>query len=408
MKLNGTNDLDRLEIDELFSSGLNFVHFSKNLERVYRNQYQKAAAYEFRYRGPMILILYGFLTYGVYQNIANVEHANEWLNLYKWVGIIILCAWLLSFSKRLSKFFDIYTCLGSIGAVSITFLLINSLTHINETALLHAAMMYAVVIIYSFIGMRFYTALIAGWGGGILGIFLSTHYEYQIDWNYLNHTYVFSSFLGMSLAYAIDRQHRENYLRNCIIEIKQDEITKQSLQLEQLSLQDPLTGLANRRYLTRILESEWDWALQHNEPISLVMLDIDYFKNYNDALGHIAGDICLQSIASVLKVITTNHAEIAARYGGEEFLLVYPQTDLDRAEEIANLIINNVRQLQIAHPDSPISPFVTVSLGVISIVPTPSDELSVFIDKADKTLYQAKKLGRNRYIIVEEAQQRAI
>lgn len=206
----------------------------------------------------------------------------------------------------------------------------------------------------------------------------------------------------MSLCYVIDRQHRENYLQNCIIEITQKEISDQAQLLEELSLLDPLTGLANRRYLNRILEAEWTLAIKQQEPISIIMLDIDYFKNYNDSLGHISGDSCLQSIAVALKSITNNHSEIAARYGGEEFLLVFPQTNKEKAEEIANLILHNIKNLEIKHPDSPICTNITVSLGVVTTIPNPDDLLRDFIEEADKKLYDAKKLGRNQYQISQQ------
>lgn len=399
MKLHGTKNLNRDQIDALIASRLNILHFSKPIEKMYRKQYRSAAAYEFRYRAPMVLFLYAFLTVGVYNNISDLYLRAEWLSLYKWVGIIVSIAWFCSFKKSWSKYFDLYTSLGAIGAVSITFVIINLLATAYNSALLHAAMMYAVVIIYSFIGMRFYTAIIAGWLGGIIGIIFSNYYNLYIDWTYLNHTYIFSSFLGMSLCYVIDRQHRENYLQNCIIEATQQEITEQSKLLEELSLLDPLTGLANRRYLNRILEAEWTLALKQQTPISMIMLDIDYFKNYNDTLGHISGDHCLQAIAVVLKAITNSGSEIAARYGGEEFILVFPQTNSAKAEEIANSIMDQIHKLEIQHPDSPIHPYITVSLGIVTAIPQKDDLLSDYIELADKKLYEAKKSGRNCYQI---------
>lgn len=399
MKLHGTKNLNRNQINELIAKTLNLLHFSKPIEDIYQKQYRSAAAIEFRYRAPLVLILYAFLTWGVYQNISDLYLKSLWLSLYKWVGIIILIAWLCAFKKSWSKYFDIYMGIGALSAVSITFVIINLLTTAYNTALLHAAMMYAVVIIYAFIGLRFYTAIIAGWLGGLVGILFSNYYNLYIDWTYLIHTYIFSSFLGMSLCYVIDRQHRENYLQNCIIETTQKEISDQAQLLEELSLLDPLTGLANRRYLNRVLEAEWILAIKQKKPISIVMLDIDYFKNYNDSLGHISGDSCLQAIAVALKSITKNHSEIAARYGGEEFLLVFPQTSREKAEEIANLILYSIRNLEIKHPDSPICTNITVSLGVVTTIPNPDDLLRDFIEDADKKLYDAKKSGRNRYQI---------
>lgn len=399
MKLHGTKNLNRNQINQLIAKKLNFLHFSKPIEDTYRKQYRSAAAFEFRYRAPLVLFLYVFLTWGIYQNISDLYLKTLWLSLYKWVGIIIFIAWLCAFKKSWSKYFDIYIGIGALSAVSITFVIINLLTTAYNTALLHAAMMYAVVIIYAFIGLRFYTAIIAAWLGGLVGILFSNYYNLYIDWTYLIHTYIFSSFLGMSLCYVIDRQHRENYLQNCIIETTQKEISDQAQLLEELSLLDPLTGLANRRYLNRVLEAEWILAIKQKKPISIIMLDIDYFKNYNDSLGHISGDSCLQAIAVALKSITKNHSEIAARYGGEEFLLIFPQTSREKAEEIANLILYSIRNLEIKHPDSPICTNITVSLGVVTTIPNPDDLLRDFIEEADKKLYDAKKSGRNRYQI---------
>lgn len=399
MKLHGTKDLTRNEIDKFIAKKLNFLHFSKPIENIYREQYRFAAAIEFRYRAPLVLFLYAFLTWGIYENIFDPYLRNLWLSLYKWVGIAIVIAWLFSFKKSWSKYFDFYIGIGAMSAVAITFVIINALATSYSSALLHAAMMYTIVIIYGFIGLRFYTAIIAGWLGGLIGIYCSHYYNLYIDWTYLLHTYIFSSFLGMSLCYVIDRQHRENYLQNCIIETTQKEISDQALLLEELSLLDPLTGLANRRYLKRILEAEWSLACKHQEAISVIMLDIDYFKNYNDSLGHISGDNCLQKIAAELKDLTLNHSEIAARYGGEEFILVFPQTTALKAEEIANLILNRIHRLEIKHPNSPIAPIVTVSLGVVTTIPKQNDLLSDYIEEADQNLYKAKKAGRNRYKI---------
>lgn len=399
MKLQGIKNLSHEQINSLIASRLNFIHFSKPIENIYRQQYRVAAAIQFRYRAPIVLFLYVFLTLGIYHNISDPYLNHLWLSLYKWVGLIIIIAWLCSFKKAWARYFDLYMGVGATLAVAITFVIITLLANTYNNALLHTAMMYAVIIIYSFIGLRFYTGIIAGWSGGLIGILYSNYFNLYIDWTYLIHTYVFSSFLGMALCYAIDRQHRENYLQNCIIETTQKEISDQTLLLEELSLIDPLTGLANRRYLNRVLEAEWALAIKQQEPISMIMLDIDYFKNYNDNLGHIAGDLCLQSIALTLKKITNNHSEIAARYGGEEFLLVFPQTSSSKAEKIASSILEEIEKLKIKHPDSPINPFITVSLGIVTTTPKQNYRLNDYIQEADERLYEAKKLGRNRYQI---------
>lgn len=398
MKLKASNLLGQEQIDLLISRGLNLVWFPKELEVVYKNQYKNEAAYEFRYRAPIILGLYLYLSFGTYQALP-AEMRFEWIAYYGWVGMIIVFAWLLAFVPSMNKWFDHYVCLGSTGAVALTFTLINVLEQGQNNVLFHAAMMYAVVIIYGFVGMRFYTAIIAGWCGGLIGIGISTWLNGSIDWTILNRTYTFSSFLGMALAYATDRQHRENYLQNCMIELNRLELMRQAQQLSILSQQDALTGLANRRYLDEVLENEWRSAIRHKLPITIMMIDIDFFKLYNDALGHIQGDQCLRRIAILLGSISSRSGDLAARYGGEEFLLLFSVTDKDQALILVQQLMELVRNIGIIHPKSTVSKHVTISVGVATMIPHLNDNLSEFISRADHALYTAKSNGRNQYHI---------
>ncbi|PRN18157.1 GGDEF domain-containing protein [Acinetobacter baumannii] len=404
MKLQGSNILGQEQIDLLTTRGLNFVWFPKQLETIYRFQYQNGAAYEFRYRAPIILILYLFLSFGIYQ-VLPTEQVLSWLSYYSWVGIIVLIAWILSFIKKLNQWFDYYVGIGSSAAVAITFILINVLENGQDNVLFHAAMMYAIVIIYGAVGMRFYTAIIAGWVGGLIGILVSTYLNGDIDWTFLNRTYTFSSFLGMTLAYATDRQHRENYLQNCMIELNRIGLMQQAQQLSLLSQQDALTGLANRRYLDETLDNEWRRALRHETPLTIMMVDIDFFKPYNDSLGHLKGDQCLKDIATAISSIAARSGDLVARYGGEEFLLLFPMTNAQQAKIQAERLMNAIKKIAIVHPCSSVSPYVTISVGVATTIPRLNDSISAFVSRADHALYQAKTNGRNQYQIALNEEQ---
>ncbi|HHP6824737.1 TPA: GGDEF domain-containing protein [Acinetobacter baumannii] len=404
MKLQGSNILGQEQIDLLTTRGLNFVWFPKQLETIYRFQYQNGAAYEFRYRAPIILILYLFLSFGIYQ-VLPTEQVLSWLSYYSWVGIIVLIAWILSFIKKLNQWFDYYVGIGSSAAVAITFILINVLENGQDNVLFHAAMMYAIVIIYGAVGMRFYTAIIAGWVGGLIGILVSTYLNGDIDWTFLNRTYTFSSFLGMTLAYATDRQHRENYLQNCMIELNRIELMQQAQQLSLLSQQDALTGLANRRYLDETLDNEWRRALRHETPLTIMMVDIDFFKPYNDSLGHLKGDQCLKDIATAISSIAARSGDLVARYGGEEFLLLFPMTNAQQAKIQAERLMNAIKKIAIVHPCSSVSPYVTISVGVATTIPRLNDSISAFVSRADHALYQAKTNSRNQYQIALNEEQ---
>lgn len=404
MKLQGSNILGQKQIDLLTTRGLNFVWFPKQLETLYRFQYQNGAANEFRFRAPIILILYIFLSFGIYQ-VLPTEQVLPWFSYYSWVGIIILIAWILSFIKKLNQYFDYYVGVGSALAVAITFILINVIENGQDNVLFHAAMMYAIVIIYGAVGMRFYTAIFAGWMGGLVGILISNYLNGVIDWTFLNRTYTFSSFLGMTLAYATDRQHRENYLQNCMIELNRIELMQQAQQLSLLSQQDALTGLANRRYLDETLDNEWRRALRHEMPLTIMMVDIDYFKAYNDTLGHLKGDECLKEIAIAISSIAARSGDLVARYGGEEFLLLFPMTNNQQALIQVERLMNAIDKIAIKHPCSDVSPQVTISVGVATTIPRLNDSISAFVARADHALYKAKTNGRNQYKIAVNEEQ---
>jgi diguanylate cyclase (GGDEF)-like protein/PAS domain S-box-containing protein len=166
-------------------------------------------------------------------------------------------------------------------------------------------------------------------------------------------------------------------------------------ELEALSFMDGLTGIANRRMFDSILEVEWTHARRNNRPLSVIMLDIDFFKQYNDHYGHLQGDACLKRVAQVLGAAATRARDFVARFGGEEFVLVLPGTDETSAAKIAERCRNLIFKEQIPHASSPVSQILTVSLGVGTMTPSHQDEALGFIEEVDKRLYLAKQRGRN-------------
>ena len=169
-------------------------------------------------------------------------------------------------------------------------------------------------------------------------------------------------------------------------------------ELEALSFKDGLTGIANRRMFDSILEVEWANARRTNQPLSMIMLDIDYFKQYNDHYGHVQGDNCLKRVGQVLSSAATRSRDFVARFGGEEFVLVLPETDEESAAKIAERCRTLIFKEQIPHEKSPASQILTVSLGVGTLIPSHQDEPVGFIEEVDRRLYQAKQNGRNRIV----------
>lgn len=166
--------------------------------------------------------------------------------------------------------------------------------------------------------------------------------------------------------------------------------------LKRLSLLDGLTGVANRRNLDDFLDRQWKRAAREGTSVSLIMGDIDFFKRYNDALGHQAGDACLIRVAATMQGALKRPLDLLARFGGEEFAVVLPDTEKKGAMKVARDIQSRLLSLGLPHPDSAASPLVTMSLGVASAAPSPGMPAEELIAAADKALYQAKAGGRNR------------
>jgi diguanylate cyclase (GGDEF)-like protein len=166
-------------------------------------------------------------------------------------------------------------------------------------------------------------------------------------------------------------------------------------ELEELSFKDSLTGVANRRMFDSIMDREWENARRQRQPLSLIILDIDYFKQYNDHYGHIKGDDCLKQVAQVLSSAATRAKDFFARIGGEEFVLVLPETDRKSAEIVAERCRGLISKERIPHERSDVSDTLTISLGVGTIIPSHDAELKQFIESVDRMLYKAKQSGRN-------------
>ncbi len=166
--------------------------------------------------------------------------------------------------------------------------------------------------------------------------------------------------------------------------------------LTELSNMDSLTGIANRRRFDAALEHEYSRLRRSNSKLSVILLDIDHFKDYNDCYGHVMGDECLRQIASVLASSINRAVDLAARYGGEEFACILPDTDLQGAVQVAERIRQGIRELGIEHKKSPVSEFVTASFGVITVQYSSAISSDEVVAMADKLLYQAKSAGRNR------------
>lgn len=181
----------------------------------------------------------------------------------------------------------------------------------------------------------------------------------------------------------------------------EDKILQLQRELEDLSYRDSLTGVANRRMFDAMYPVEWAKAHTTGEPLSLVVIDIDYFKQYNDYYGHLQGDDCLRQVAQAMGRGAARSRDLCARLGGEEFVLLLPATDAQAAHALAERCRTLLAREEIAHAQSGVSRLVTVSMGVGTIHPGAHDDAQVFLNRIDQRLYRAKSAGRDRICDVD-------
>ncbi|RMF57653.1 MAG: diguanylate cyclase [Calditrichaeota bacterium] len=203
---------------------------------------------------------------------------------------------------------------------------------------------------------------------------------------------------ALRLKYEMDKrkQHERELLRI------QEELRRVNQELLQLTVRDELTGVYNRRYFDEYIENEWSRVTREKMELSIIIMDIDFFKLYNDTYGHQAGDECLKKVAETMRQALKRPADRLIRYGGEEFVAVLPYTKKSGAQYLAEFILTQVAELKISHKASPILPYVTISAGVATYQPQEKSKIKSvkqLIEKADQALYRAKQQGRNCVVI---------
>jgi diguanylate cyclase (GGDEF)-like protein len=191
-----------------------------------------------------------------------------------------------------------------------------------------------------------------------------------------------------------------------LLELRTLELEQENQDLRRLSYLDGLTGISNRRHFEEAFDLEWRRACRAGTPLSLIMIDADFFKAYNDAYGHQHGDNCLVRLANIIRNALKRPGDMVARYGGEEFIIVLPETDAQGAAEMAELVRGRVEAMELTSEDSLADEAVTISLGVVTDYPTRGFSSAALISAADEALYQAKEEGRNRVVISEAVMRR--
>ncbi len=395
-----TDDPIEQELRAILDSKYWLLRFPSEIESLFLDEYIPRAIRLFHFRAPLLFFLFLVENIGIYQVLPK-DVSPHFFSINAWTGVAILIASVLSYIPVMSRWYEWYIGIGGVVAIAVSSATAN-MGGGESVILTYAGIMYIVIVLYSFVCLRFQTAVIVGWTGGAFGIILAYGLGHHINWKLYNLTYTITSILGMCLAYALDRQERTNFLQARLLQHSVDKGQQLACRLDALSRQDGLTGLANRRHLDESMNHEWNRALRQQQPLALMIIDVDFFKFYNDKLGHLAGDECLRKIGQLISSLAKRSGELAARYGGEEFVLLFPSMDESWAEQQAQRLLDRLASLSLPNPDES-RPYVTVSIGIAVTVPSAITCVEQLLRQADAALYKAKANGRNRYEFFDDS-----
>jgi diguanylate cyclase (GGDEF)-like protein len=375
-----------------------FLSFPTQLEQLYIDRHTPRAIRRFHVLLPVITFLYAIILTGIIGIIPNSSLAL-WTTIVISVTLCIIFTMALSYFPRFNHWTKWYGSFGGAVVISATIIITNLFPLGQNSPLLYSGIIYAILIVYTCVGLTIFWCISANVVGGLSAIIIMYFMSIDVNWSLLYRIYICSSILGLGLSYALENQERKNFLNTLLLRLtirKGEELTKQ---LESLSRLDSLTGIANRRHLDEVLIDEWNRAMRKNQSMTIMMIDVDHFKLYNDKFGHLSGDSCLRQIAQLFAKMTTRSGDLAARYGGEEFVLFYPAMYISPPKKQATRLLHQMANLALPHPSGG---FVSVSIGVSVSTPTPEVDMTQLLRNADSALYKAKETGRNRYVLYTE------
>jgi len=365
-----------------------FPNFPASKERTFLQYYRKKTVKQASFSifcGLFLFSIFAFLDPWIIPEIRNIAWALRFILVFPFGTFVLI---FINISKKDYYIQCFISFLVLLGASLIQAMIILSRGSGKE--LYYAGLVLVIFVGYVFFKLRFVFACICGWLIFLLYAVSSIVVGTRI-YIIINNLFFLggANFIGMFTAYILETSLRKEYLQN--IQLK-----KINRQLLISSNSDGLTGVANRRFFDKRIFIEWNRCKRIGQPISVIMFDVDYFKAFNDAMGHQAGDSCLRSVSDIIRQNTRRASDFIARYGGEEFVAILAYTDLPAATAMANRIRAAVENAKIPHPASKAGQFVTVSAGVGSANPTGTNFSYLrVVEAADAALYEAKSKGRN-------------
>lgn len=392
--------IDPREIEDQFRKGLNRLRFSKPIEDLFTQYY--LSKYIWQIRSALIT---GILLYGVFGALDSFifPDSRVYMWLIRYLVVIPMGIFVLAMTFRIKEeriIHMIHSALIVVAGLGITAMVYLAIKN-NKAFMYYGGLLLVVFYAYSLSGLRFYYAAFSSISITILypiidlAIIQTPKEQLIMNMFFL----VSANLLGLPISYMLERQRRKDFLLTALLAVERSKTEELIEKLKAISYLDGLTGIPNRRHFEEKVNKEWVRSLRSGKPLSLLMADIDFFKRYNDSEGHLKGDECLKEVAKIIESVLRQHIDMVARYGGEEFVIVLPETSLDQAVSVAERVRRAVEDLKIPHPNSEVSDYITVSIGVTSIIPRRGLEISEIIKRADTALYRAKREGRNRVVV---------
>ncbi len=398
MNPNETQEVETIQaVETSLRLGLNRLRFENPLEDLYQRDHALGSVRHVRSAavfGLIIYALFGLMDYWVMER----EFSEIALIRYGIVcPIIMLAIFCLRFPSCHRHVFRLVNTIMFTVAITLMVIVVAGGQYMAILGLLP-------LIMFLFTGLRmaFREASLCAWAifAAFLGSGLYLQETTGLPPDFFRYAFliILMNFLGMFSSYTLERHRRKDYLQTHLLEFEAQQLEALGERLLHLSTTDDLTQLSNRRYFQERFEEEWRRAIREKRPLSLILLDVDDFKAFNDNYGHQLGDDCLSQVGQFLKHKAQRSGEVAARYGGEEFVLLFPGSSADKAAALAETIREGIIELQIPHAYSRTHSMVTVSAGVAGCIPCRDMSPEELLSQADVSLYKAKNRGRNQVV----------
>lgn len=375
------------------------VSFRHDIETAFLAKRNLEFSHIFKVAGFLWLLLYVIIFFSTYQKFPYIFTNSAyviWQNAFISTGIFIAFGCICAFFPKTHQFIHQYIVVPAITLLLYQ-LLVGSVAHADHESGLYASynIIIAMIIAVNSLRLLWQKSLLTLVCSGLMAYATAFINHWPIPLLPALHSFVLIGVVLVSIAFFIERRERLSFLNEVLVEVKSHELSRINRHLITIAREDALSGLANRRAFDDTLVIEWDRARREEQPISLLFMDVDHFKLYNDTYGHSAGDDCLRQIAGAIKKAVLRPADLTARYGGEEFVVLLPTTDGMGAEEVAERILRTVDSMAIPHKRSLVSYHVTVSIGICTLLPSDKNTIALFIENADAALYKAKTSGRH-------------